>query len=42
MLYAQCSFLHFMPTLSEIPTEQILKQINDQVVHAHGETHGTY
>ena len=26
MLYAQCSFLHFIPTLSEILSEQILKQ----------------
>ena len=26
MLNAQCSFLHFIPTLSEIPSKQILKQ----------------
>ena len=26
MLNAQCSFLHFIPTLSEILSEQILKQ----------------
>ena len=26
MLNARCSFLHFILTLSEIPTEQIFKQ----------------
>ena len=40
MLNAQCSFLHSIPTLSEIPTEQIFKQ--SLLIMLPFFTHGTY